>query len=234
MKTYAFDFINQTPILVYANRKDASNAGNGKTLVSTEEELGKIQMPTGAFLELYNAHMEPGNKVTRFSDRPSAVKRVFALAVAKAIEVPESTQETDMAKKGPPKSAEEKTAAAQALAEKKVADKAAKLAAKPVKEPKAVKAEGEKTRGRKSQFIGKLIVATDALKAKTWREGSSRAKSFGLMVGAGDAGISYADYLAQGGAALELGLAVLTKNQYAVLRDDPNYVAPVVETQAAA
>lgn len=72
------------------------------------------------------------------------------------------------------------------------------------KAPKAgAKPKGEGAgRGRVSQFSGMILKA--AVKTNTRREGSHGHKSLGIILAAGDKGISYEDYVAKGGRLNDL------------------------------
>lgn len=206
MKTYAFDFINHSAILAYATRKQATTVGNGKVLASDETELVKWQGATGAFVDLYNSQVAEDQRIKRFSDRPTAAKRLFALALAKAVDV-EPTQESGEMVKKSGKTKEE--VAAERAAVKAVKD-AAKVEAKAAKE--AAKAEaktnGNGTRGRTSANAGKLIVKSDGWPAEgvPGREGSKRHNSFMIINENGE--MSFEDYVTKGGSPGELKFGV--------------------------
>lgn len=66
---------------------------------------------------------------------------------------------------------------------------------------KADKADGA-GRGRVSQFSSMLLKAT--VKTNTRREGTHGHKSLGIILAAGDKGISYEDYISKGGRLNDL------------------------------
>lgn len=89
MKTFAFDFTGKNfgRILVFNSRAEAGAYGNGFTLASDPEELAAMNHPTmSQMVEFYNHHNK-ALPVKKFTDRPTAAKRMLALAAAKALAV---------------------------------------------------------------------------------------------------------------------------------------------------
>lgn len=94
MKTFAIEFggKNFGQIKAYSSRTQALSHGNGATLVSDSDDLMNAQVTAAQMVQLYNQY-NPDNKVVKFTDRPTAVKRIMSLAEAKADFVqPEKTQ----------------------------------------------------------------------------------------------------------------------------------------------
>ena len=251
MKTFGFDFVNFGDILSFPTRRAAQNHGNGLTLASTEEELAAANVPTAALVELYNKHSAIA-PVKKFTDRPTAFKRIIALAEAKAVPAKVDERDlTEMAKKAAPAPAPsaEEIAAAKAEREKAIeaatADlKAKEEALKTAKEEynasvaalktlsKGAKVPrlsgGTGTRGPRGN-AGERVLVWDAKNypENPAREGSLRHASMKVIIEAGPGGITQKDYVAAGGRPADLLQAqAATPNWISVIEPVPSAPAP--------
>lgn len=190
MKTFAFDFYNKQPqrILAFNSRKEAISHGNGWSFVSTEEELTDTNVTMGQMVELYNA-LTPESPIKNFRDRPTAIRRMIALAQAKAkiIESSEPQNESTMERK---------------LSDtKENKPKKEKKPKKPKKE-KAIAKEGGK-KGRASFFEGKTVKVSSETTENPRREGSHGYRSMQILLDNRD-GISYEEFISKGGRRQDL------------------------------
>lgn len=186
MKTFAFDFYNKQPqrILAFNSRKEAISHGNGWSFVSNEEELTDTNVTMGQMVELYNA-LTPESPIKNFRDRPTAIRRMIALAQAKAklIESSEAQNEKPM--------------------ERKLSETKEK---KPKKE-KTLNKEGGK-KGRASSFEGKIVKVAAEMKENPRREGSHGYRSMQILL-ENPNGIPYEDFISMGGRRQDLAWDIM-------------------------
>lgn len=176
MKTYAFDFFAKNGIRIKAfnTRRDAVNAGNGYVLASNEEELAASNVKISQLVELYNA-LTPEHPIQTFRDRTTGIRRIIALAEAKAVVVEATaSEESEMAK-----------------------------TAKKTKAPKEKK-EGSGRKGRVSAHAGKRIFVAEGIEENPRREGGHGYNAMALVMSAGKRGILYEDYIEKGGRPQDL------------------------------
>ena len=85
MKTYVAIFTKQGfgSLTSYSSKSEAGKNGNSGTVFCTEQELAAAQIDSSELVEFYNFHHSDA-KIKKFTDRATAVKRIFALAQAKA------------------------------------------------------------------------------------------------------------------------------------------------------
>ena len=103
MKTFAIEFGGQNfgQIRAYNSRTQANSNGNGATIISDSDDLMNAQVTAAMMVSLYN-HYNPDNKVLKFTDRPTAVKRIMSLAEAKAEIIQLEKTQPDINKKVEP------------------------------------------------------------------------------------------------------------------------------------
>lgn len=178
MKTYAFDFFNKTDarILAFQSARDARSIGNGYVIAASEEDLEKSNVKLGQLVELYNSLSS--SPVKNFRDRPTGIKRIIALAQAKAklVEQPKEEPMTEVA---------------------------APVKAKPEKKQRAEKAPSTGKKGRTSHFEGKTIRLNPDVKENPRREGTHGYTSMQIILNSPN-GISYEDYIGAGGRRQDL------------------------------
>jgi len=85
MKTFVIGFGSHQfgTIYSYNSKASAQNGGNYGTIFSSAEELESCAVTSSQMVDVYNHH-NPSAKITKFSDRATACKRILALAQAKA------------------------------------------------------------------------------------------------------------------------------------------------------
>ena len=89
MKTFSANFAGRDFGIVkaYSSRTAASQYGNGSTIFSDEDDLINSTGLTLAQMVVFYNHHNSAQPVKKFSDRPTACKRIFSLAQAKAVPV---------------------------------------------------------------------------------------------------------------------------------------------------
>ena len=206
----------------FADANAAAQLGNGLTFFGSADELASAELiKTSDMVAAYNTLAE--KPVTKFSDRKTAANRTWAV-ISDKVPVTEkkvynmndiNTAVTEAATKTK-LSAEEKKEIAEAKAAAKANEKAEKAAAKAdakaAKEAAAAakKAEGGASgRGRVSALSGmilkhKIVKNAEGEIKNPRKAGSHGWKSLGIIIDAGDAGISTEGYLAAGGRMNDL------------------------------
>lgn len=180
MKTYTLEFSknNFGAIKAYASRSLALASGNGPLVASDAEDIIKSSHTISHLVTFYNHH-NPSQPVKTFKDKQTAAKRLLCLAEAKAeLVVPPRTQPTSIAP------------------EEKVTETLAKI-----KKEKPASDDAGK-RGRKSNFDGMKLRAKEGTTENPRREGTHGYKSMQIILD--NPGISYEDFISQGGRANDL------------------------------
>jgi hypothetical protein len=190
MKTYTMDLSakNLGKMKCWPTRKDATSAGNGQLTFSSEEDILGSGLPMPLLVGVFNAANVGADPINRFADRPTAAKRLFALAQAKAIMMEEGKQPMTNPDVEP---------------EKETVAKRTKLSTKaPKKEKKAPreKKEGAARAGRTSALSGMKLYPI--AKENPRREGSLGWLAFEII--RKKPGITYDDYIAAGGEGKHL------------------------------
>lgn len=184
-ETFRIDVIGPK-VTKYGDEKEAMRAGNGGTLVSSEEQLVKSGVLMATMVELFNLG-SPTRLKNVFKDREEAAKAVWPL-LEKCSEPakPRSQSEKDLNMAKTPKApAAQKAPAKKAAETKKTA--AAKIAPK----------------GKASAFAGKTISLSPKCKGENVRkEGTGGWNSMEIVRKAGK--ISYEDFVAKGGRRQDL------------------------------
>lgn len=180
MKTFAIDMTGRNfgSIVAFPSRSVAQQQGNGRVLFSNEEELIKLPMSMNQMVEFYNYHNSE-NPVKKFSDKTTAAKRLFNLALAKAKDV-------EFVREIKPEVKETVMQTMEKIKSEKPAQKAA--------------ADGK--RGRKSNHDGKKLFPADGVKENPRREGTHGHKSMAIIMS--NPGITYEGFIAAGGRPQDL------------------------------
>lgn len=188
MKTYSVDLSksNFGSIKAYPSRSLALHQGNGTLIFSDEDDLVKSPIPTSVLVSVYNRH-NSSNPIKDFRDKTTAAKRIFALAEARAELVEAPRTQPVLEKLEPVAETLKKVKSAKLPREKKVTEMSDESSAK---------------RGRKSSNNGLKLYPKEGLTENPRREGTHGHKSMQIILD--NPGISYEEFIAQGGRAQDL------------------------------
>ena len=186
MRTFGFNFASKDfgNIVEFKSRKHASTAGNGVLVACSADEIVKSAVTVDQMVRLYNKHSGK-QPVAGWESKKAAANCMIALAQAKAKKVQPNESETTM---------NEKTIA------------------KSVKAPKKEKPKSNGRKGRNSMFDGRVFKLRDGLTSNPRREGTRGYASMAIIILAGPKGISYEDFLLQGGRRVDLAWDLVHDN----------------------
>jgi hypothetical protein len=179
MKTYGFDFGLREggKIYEFKSRKHAAGHGNGILVATTAEEILASRVTIQQMVSLYNRFFDK-QPVKEFPSKQVAARAMIALAQAKAVKAITADRSESMSE-----------------SKKEKAPKAPKV--------KAEKVAGNGRKGRNSMFDGRTFKPADGLTENPRRETAKGFKSMAIIM-AHPQGISYEDFLAQGGRRVDL------------------------------
>jgi hypothetical protein len=170
---------------VYTSKHEAQKKGNNFPIFTSEAELLEhSSISTGVILDAYN--ILTNEKVKRFSDRASGVKRLW-----KALQGLEPERQPEPAAKAP---------AAKATVTPEGSETKPKKEAKP-KGEKTPSGDGSGRKKGTGTFAGKTVYAK--VETNPRRAGTAGFKSFEVIRGKKE-GVPYAEYLAKGGRPQDL------------------------------
>ena len=86
MKTFGVCLKSNSISGPYSSRATAQQqVGNSAMVLSSVEDLTNYSLSMSQMVELYNSHAPVENQIKKFTDRPTAHKRIWALVEAKAV-----------------------------------------------------------------------------------------------------------------------------------------------------
>jgi hypothetical protein len=86
MKTFGICLKTNSISGPYSSRAAAQQqVGNSAMVLSSIDDLTNYSLSMSQMVELYNSHAPAENQIKKFTDRPTAHKRIWALAEAKAV-----------------------------------------------------------------------------------------------------------------------------------------------------
>ena len=199
MKTYGFDFGLREggKIYEFKSRKHAAGHGNGILVATTAEEILASSVTTQQMVSLYNRFFDK-QPVKGYPNKQAAARSMIALAQAKAVKPIETDRSESMSEK------------------KKELDLPIVTGIRMARAPKAPKVKAEKVagngrKGRNSMFDGRTFKPSEKLAENPRRETAKGYKSMAIIM-AHPQGISYEDFLAQGGRRVDLAWDLIHGN----------------------
>lgn len=178
---------------VYSTKQEA---GSDMPVFASAAEFAQTKASLTELARFYN--QLTGSNIKKFSDRESAVKRVWDAAIAAQENYDAQQPGPDAQKADAPEAQGEQT-------EQEQGNSQPDDASQPVVAPVIDNDAATKRRGRKpgtGQFAGKTVFAKKGVNPR--RVGTKGWHSYNILIGKMTEGVPYADYIAAGGRAVDL------------------------------